>query len=441
MKTFEEFKSYFVENIKPQLEVLEKKRYAMHNKRLQFGGLTFLLIFIAWILVYLDQVNMYGLYFMCLFAPYASHVYFQNNFHDSSIEIEYKELVVREMMRFMDSTLKYDPTGFIPLEDWIASGVHPLIPDKYIGDDLITGSIEGVNVTISEVEVGVELPPKKSFFDKKKENPTPKYNTYFHGFFMIFELEDPPACDVFIFQDDIQKQWSQLGRLIEEKDERYGTYVPIRDIKFRKHFKVYAENRALAEKTLRDDFIQKLAKIGKHFNAKVDCVIRKEKMYVFLDMRKEIFKVDTTHSLTRPFILKSLYKDMATIVTVAHSLNDPIPEETDNVSSTIDNNFGSATNNNMQDEELDFSAPVDEDSFDDIPEPDAPATNFEDFDDELGDDVERSDNDLFGFDSQDEMAADDSELYGMNQDELDNSKFVQGFNFDDEDYYDDDKKD
>ncbi|AZQ62404.1 DUF3137 domain-containing protein [Flammeovirga pectinis] len=433
MKSFEEFKAFFKENIKPQLEDLEAKRFQMHNKRLQFGGLTFLMIFIAWILVYLNQIHDYGLYFMCIFAPFASHLYFKNNFLDETIEEEYKELVVREMIRFMDPSLHYEPEDFIPINEWIRSGVDPLIPDIYTGDDLITGSIDGINITVSEVEVAKQLPPKNKWYLNKKKQEEAKTETIFHGFFMIVELKEPPASDVYIFEDDIQKHWGHLGRLIEEKDERYGTYVPIKHPKYREIFKVYAENRAAAESSLKDDFIEKLYKIKKHFKAKVNCVVKNDKMYVFLDIRKELFKVDTTHSLTRSFILKSLYNDLYMILTVTHTLNKPVPKVS--TATQVENNFGQHTTT------IEDTAPVEGEFYDDDESAEGLATNhFEINEEEASDnyDDDFDDEEEERFDIKGNSSASQEQLFGVEE-----KNDFQHFDFendDDDDYYDDDDK-
>ncbi|ANQ48866.1 DUF3137 domain-containing protein [Flammeovirga sp. MY04] len=415
MKTFDAFKGHFKVHIQPQLEELEKKRYAMHNKRLQFGGLTFLFLFFTWILIYLDQINIYGLYFMIIFAPYFSYTYFKENYQDDTIEIEYKELVVREMMRFMDPSLQYNPEGYIPLDRWKESGFHTLIPDVYTGDDLIEGTIEGTPMMVSEIQAATQLPPKKNKVLDKIKEPELKYKTYFHGFFMIFELQEEVKTDVYIFNDDIQHQWGHVGRLIEETDTRYGDYVPIRDINFRKNFKVYAQNRALAEITLKDDFVSKLSEIAKHFKAKVSCILKGNHMYVFLDIRKELFKVDTAHSLTRSFILKNLYKDLSMILSVAHTLNDPVPQdESEHSFSSIDNNFGGSTNEFIQDEVLDFQPQQAMEAEEEHEE-----SEYDDFDDELGDHTEKSEAELFGM--EDQM---------MEEDEISPSQHMEQFDFD-----------
>lgn len=431
MKSFEEFKSHFKENIAQQLDQIEDNRYYLHNKRLQFGGLTILLISFSLMLLYIGQINEYGVYFMCIFAPLTSMNYFNNNFQDDTIEEEYKEVVVREMIRFMDSSLQYSPQDHIPLEDWIKSGVNPFIPDIYFGDDLIEGSIEGTSVRLSEVKVGNYLPPKKKWYLSKDKQNKKQQKIVFHGFFMMVELDNPPTTEIYIFEDHIQKHWGHMGRLIEESDDRYGTYVPIKDPEFRKYFKVYAGNRADAEKSLKDDFIKRLYKIRKHFKAKVNCVLKNGQLFVFLDVRKELFKVDTTHSLKRSFILKELYQDMLMILTVAHTLNDPIPDEAP--PTQINNNFGDSSN----DDHVYENAPIQEEAIMHDHE------LFQDEEEQFGADTndnyqeeqqEELDNDAS---SDDDMMASQQQLFGESDSR--NPHFDDD-NLENEDYYDEDEE-
>lgn len=57
--------------------------------------------------------------------------------------MDFKNLVVKNLVEFVDPSLSYEPTEHIAYEDFMASKLYLTEPDHFTGDDLIAGSIEG----------------------------------------------------------------------------------------------------------------------------------------------------------------------------------------------------------------------------------------------------------------------------------------------------------
>ena len=98
MKTFEEFKAHFKENVHEKLEGLEQRRLQMHNRRLQVGGIVGILVFFHWIGVITGVFYAYTLIVTVIIFPVAGVFFYRRHFIDHTISDDYKEAVVKEMV-------------------------------------------------------------------------------------------------------------------------------------------------------------------------------------------------------------------------------------------------------------------------------------------------------------------------------------------------------
>jgi hypothetical protein len=66
----------------------------------------------------------------------------------------YKEIVNRQIVHSIDTSLEYYPGSKVPYEYYDNSNLYPEGYDVYIGDDYVEGKIGKTTVLFSELEVG-----------------------------------------------------------------------------------------------------------------------------------------------------------------------------------------------------------------------------------------------------------------------------------------------
>lgn len=66
---------------------------------------------------------------------------------------KFKPLVVSSVLRFIDSRLKYYHTEYIPKDSFNRSGIFPIDPELYTGEDYIRGKIGEVSFEMCELDV------------------------------------------------------------------------------------------------------------------------------------------------------------------------------------------------------------------------------------------------------------------------------------------------
>jgi hypothetical protein len=315
MKTFEEFKQHFEANVKPAMEELESKRQAMHRKRLELGGIAAIAIILNGILTFFDALHPYTFIFTSFIAPVAAFLAFKYHFFDATISQQYKDKVVKEMISFIDPLLQYEPEKFIEYNEFFESELFPLKPDIYLGDDKISGTIDGVPLSISEVFCQFTPCTPKQWWHIGKEQVT-----IFHGIFLIAEYSKKFEGKIFIFPDKLQRKMGYTGMLVQKNNLIRGKYIKPRNEKFRDLFSVYAENEYEGEKLLTDVLMEKLLELRRITKSTIYCTLKENKIFVGIDLRREVFEVNTTKSLLQPHFLENFYNEVLSVFTIVDIL-------------------------------------------------------------------------------------------------------------------------
>ena len=159
MKTLEELGGYYNAVLMPELRVIEEKRKKVLKKVFLWGGSIcglFCLILVGLILLGLGfQFIIFavvglaaalGLTFRLLTANYTG---------------EFKTKIIKKIVSFIDEGLSYSKDGCIPRADFILSKIFHRRPDRYRGDDYVSGMIDKTKLRFSEVYAEYETRDSK----------------------------------------------------------------------------------------------------------------------------------------------------------------------------------------------------------------------------------------------------------------------------------------
>ncbi len=321
MKTFAEFKTHLEEQLKEDLDALEQRRYRMRYWRGRLGGILAGIITLSWALAYLyGNVSLYIILGTVLItAPIVFFVY-RKYFLDETIPENFKDLIVKNLINFVDPSLEYYAEDFVPYDNFEASKLFMLKPDNYYGDDLIKGEIEGISVQFSELHVAYEAKekPRKNFLTNKEKKD---WKNIFDGLFLVADCPIEFNGNIFILDDNLYEKLGHLGTLVQKHHFYYGQYILPVNHRFRDKFTVYAEDKLEGEKLLTEAFMQKILKLRKNSKSRVFISIIEGKIYVAVNMKKEIFKVNLNKSLSKAEHIKGFYNDLYYMLTIIDDLN------------------------------------------------------------------------------------------------------------------------
>lgn len=152
----------------------------------------------------------------------------------------------------------------------------------------------------------------------KKKAP---WVTMFHGLFLMAEAPIELKGEFFILPSKLQKKMGYVGRLVQAHNLRRGKYVLPRDFEFRKYFAVYTDDLKKGELLLTDGLMEKMMRLRRSAGADVSVSIIGNKIYVAVDMRREIFKIRLHQPLINTDYLQGFYNDLYYMLTLVEDLN------------------------------------------------------------------------------------------------------------------------
>ena len=320
MKSLEELKTHFRVAVAPALGELEERRGNVREGQYTLGFGFILLIFVVIADQYLGDVYVrdFGvpwwlssavLFSYCVFAI----LYYRSKFLDDEVEQDFKELAVKELVTFMDESLEYDAKSFLPYEEFRESKLFMDAPEHYSGDDLIEGTVDGIPIKMSELKIMGK--------DKHSAKKNPRWFKMFHGMFMIAEYPEELPCDLFIFPSLYQKRFGFAGRAMQKHHFFYGHNIQSFDLDFNDHFAVYASDHLVGESLLTDELINRINRIRRSVTPHVYMSLIGNKIFVGLNVGRDIFKLNANDALLSKNNLERLYKDFHQVMFLIEGLN------------------------------------------------------------------------------------------------------------------------
>lgn len=169
------------EQAKLNLQLAEEKR-KKRRKRLQHSvRYTFpLMVGIAWFIFSKTSFRWVVLFLILYFIFYALALMFNN----SASKIDYKQIFLTPVLAQLFPSLHYKPLDYLTMKVFDKSNLFPGTYDNFSGDDLFTGTLEGRQLSFSDLEVTRH----------SRNNANWNYNTIiFKG--ILVEVTLPEMCE------------------------------------------------------------------------------------------------------------------------------------------------------------------------------------------------------------------------------------------------------
>ncbi|SDQ89898.1 DUF3137 domain-containing protein [Virgibacillus salinus] len=149
-KTREEFDQFYEEEIKGEIEELEANRKNLKKRRNKQAKITTVAALIP-ILLGLIFSDYFIAFFIATFVVLIIGFSKMSKTY-KSFEGVMKKRIVRKVVTFINPEFQYAPEKHIPKETFLDTRVFPKKPDKYLGDDLIWGSVYDPDQSETEKE-------------------------------------------------------------------------------------------------------------------------------------------------------------------------------------------------------------------------------------------------------------------------------------------------
>ena len=236
---------------------------------------------VGWLFYYFSRDAILGAvaFLVCAVGAY----YFFESIFTDSFTFKFKRKVIRSIVE--SCGLTYHPGGFVE-NDYLYM-IYDFDIDKYSGNDLIFGQIEGVRVKFSDVEA-------ISIKEDLRGNKT--HRVLFAG--LLFVADFPKRL----------KAVTQICSGTDDFKDYGGKRARMDDAEFERYFRVYATDQIEARYALTPSLMENLKLLKTRFHRPINIVLIGDKICMAIRTGRDNFEPD----LRRPLVGKGanrFYKD------------------------------------------------------------------------------------------------------------------------------------
>ncbi len=265
MKSIEELKSFYASELEPVIDRLEQERKALLrplwgtitvSTAIAVGGITGFLVSgkpqVAVVcLIVAVLVGVLG-YFIFVHSRYGSFTY------------SFKTKIIGGIVRFIDEKLEYRPDRYIPEGVYMQSTIFQRRPDRYNGEDYVSGKLGETQLEFSEIHSEYKTETRDS---KGRRNA--QWHTIFRGIFFVADFHKDFIGTTVVLPDFAEKTFGFIGNMFQKWNITREDLVKLEDPEFEKCFVVYGDDQIEARYILSTSMMSRLLDFNKRARQKL----------------------------------------------------------------------------------------------------------------------------------------------------------------------------
>jgi hypothetical protein len=311
MKTAEEFKQFYTQELTGTLNDLEVER----KKGTRLVTWLVLTIMVGSVLIALPPMMEMepGLMIVGGVLTVAGIIFWaiKINRISKAIKLKFKEEVIRELVHFVDSSLNYDARACISQGEFSGSKIFVQGIDRYKGDDLVYGTIGKTDVRFSELNV--EYATRDSKGNKQ-------YHTLFKGIFFIADFHKNFVGETVVVPDTAEKLFGKLGTMLQKMNISRADLVKMENPEFEKAFAVYGTDQVEARYILTPALMQRIMDFKKK-SGKIHLSFLHSKVYLAISVSKNLFEPPFFQSMLRYELVEDYFNYLILSVNIVEDLD------------------------------------------------------------------------------------------------------------------------
>ena len=310
MKTIDELRQFYDTTLMPDLRVLEQQRMGIVRKitiviivALGLGGLAF--VFMASNMGRVGPAVVIPVILCLIIGGGVSAMLTRGYVTD------FKSLVIGKIVAFIDENLSYNPRGYIPKSTFMLSKIFTTKPNRYKGDDLVSGKIGATRIEFSELNAVHE-----SGSGKNKHR-----TTVFRGIFFIGDFNKHFIGQTIVLPDTAQKLFGRLGQKLQSLNVFRGELIKLEDPEFESHFVVYGSDQVEARYILSTSLMARITGFKNKTGKKIYLSFIGSMVFVAVSYTRNLFEPRVFKTLLDFAPIRQYYEDLALAIGIGDDLN------------------------------------------------------------------------------------------------------------------------
>jgi len=302
------FSTFYQTELLPELQELEGERKEIKNTliypTLGLGIFAVILIFMLPNLGIQSLVltGITGMGVWVWFKTKASREY----------RAKFKSDIIGKILRYINPEFRYSPYGSIDRNEFVSTGIFNRTPDRYAGEDLISGKSDQTIFSFSEVTA--------QYYVRDHKNRQTLQNL-FKGILFKADFNKDFSSRTVILPDVSEKYLGSIGKTLQKLNFTRSGLVEMESPDFEKEFIVYADDSQEARYILSPSFMEKLLICKERLGMDISLSFYKSNIYIAMPMSQDFLEPGLFKTIIDPAKTEEYYRDMQMVIDIIEELN------------------------------------------------------------------------------------------------------------------------
>jgi LPXTG-motif cell wall-anchored protein len=221
----------------------------------------------------------------------------------------YKDEVIAEIIQSIDDSFQYNRKGRISEVEFKESQLFQR-PDRYNGEDYITGKLDKTDFKFSEIHAEYQT--------QDSEGDT-SYGTIFKGLFMIADFHKAFLGHTVVLPDRTGEGW--FGRMVKSSKKQGKQVAKMENPDFEKEFDVYTTDQVEARYILSMSMLENIMHLKKRFNSTIHIAFLNSCVYIAINWDKKFLEPNLKKSLLEESTIHQYLDDIWLCLEIIEELN------------------------------------------------------------------------------------------------------------------------
>jgi len=308
-KTLDDFKQFCETGLSADLNALEARRRALARNLTYAGAVVAGLVLIVLFLMGRSGVQLFpGLLFPVIIG--AILFGFITHLAGKGYVRQFKATIIRKIVSFLDENLDYSPHRHIPRSTFIASQIFKTAPNRYKGDDYVSGNIGATKIEFSELHAEYETGGKNR-----------SRRTIFRGLFFIADFNKHFTCRLVVLPDTAEKLFGGFGKTPQSWNLTRDPLIKLEDPEFENFFVVHGNDQIQARYILSTSLMNRIIDFRKKTNRHLYLSFVGSKIFVALSYARNLFEPRLFTTLLDFELMREYFQDLQLAVGIVDDLS------------------------------------------------------------------------------------------------------------------------
>mgnify|MGYP001224565202 CR=1 FL=1 len=229
---------------------------------------------------------------------------------------QFKEQVIREIIRFINKDLSYTPSDKMSQSKFVKCGIFRTGIDRYSGDDYVEGKINSTHIEFSEIHAEY----KTTTVDSKGRTQT-HWHTIFKGLLFSADFNKNFNTTTYVLTDSAEKMFGFLGTKLQKMNKGRGDLVKLENLDFESEFVVYSGDQIESRYILSPSLMERILSFKKQTKKGIQLSFVDSRLYVTVPYSKDLFEPKLFGDIVNFNNIQEYHNDLSLVVDLVDTLN------------------------------------------------------------------------------------------------------------------------